>query len=346
MSLDIRRQVSLQRYNSLALDAKAEYFCRLTTIQEVQQAVAFADANKLAITVLGCGSNVVLKSELAGLIVLVQLTGISHRRAGNDIYVTVGAGEDWSSLVASSLGNSWFGLENLALIPGSMGAAPIQNIGAYGVELCDRFVSLEAIHRRTGEICSMDRLDCEFGYRDSIFKNRELNNYIIIEVCIKLSTKPINNWHYPALHSALEEKLGSSTASGVTPQLIAETVTEIRRAKLPDPALWPNAGSFFKNPLLDRTQLASLVVAEPQIPVYPVAGGLSKVPAAWLIERCGLRGHRVEQVGVHSKQALVLINYGGSSGRQLLALAEHMQRAVKEKFDIYLEIEPTIYGSF
>ena len=350
MSFGVEKTVSLRNYNALALDATADYFCRLGSLDDVHQALAFARANKLTITALGGGSNVVLKNTIHGLVALVELRGIRHRCVGDDVYVTIGAGEDWSSLVALSLRNHWYGLENLALIPGSVGAAPIQNIGAYGVELCDCFVSLQAIHTATGELHEMDAKDCEFGYRESIFKRRERNNYVITEVCIKLSTQPNNRWHYPALRDALEAKLeaklGEASAVQVTPQLIAETVADIRRTKLPDPARLPNAGSFFKNPLLDQQQLARLMVDEPQIPVYPAYNNLSKVPAAWLIERCGLRGYRAGEVGVHERQALVLINYGSGSAAELLALCEHIQSAVEQRFGVCLEVEPRIYGSF
>ncbi len=346
MSFEVEKTVSLRNYNAFALDATADYFCRLCSLDDVHHALAFARANKLTITALGGGSNVVLKNILHGLVALVELRGIRHCCIGDDVYVTIGAGEDWSSLVALSLRNHWYGLENLALIPGSVGAAPIQNIGAYGVELCDCFVSLQAIHTATGECREMDARDCEFGYRESIFKHRERNNYLITEVCIKLSKQPNNRWQYPALRDALEAKLGDASAAQITPQLIAKTVADIRRAKLPDPARLPNAGSFFKNPLLDEQQLARLMVEEPQIPVYSTYNNLSKVPAAWLIDRCGLRGYRAGEVGVHERQALVLINYGSGSAAQLLALCVHIQSAVEKRYGVCLEVEPRIYGSF
>ena len=337
MSVEIKQHHCLQDLNSLALPAMAEYFCSASDIEESQQALAFARRLSLVVTPMGGGSNMVLAGDLPGLVLHLNLKGISHRVSGeNQVEVTFAAGENWHQMVQFCLTRGWYGLENLSLIPGNMGAAPIQNIGAYGVELCDVFVSLEALEIATGNLVIFDRQQCEFGYRESIFKRAYRDRYLITQITLRLSTQPLVNITYPALAEAL-------TAGVPTPQSVGQAVCRIRQYKLPDPEVLPNAGSFFKNPVVDESALASLHSNGSDAPCYRQADGSYKVPAAWLIDQCGFRGQRRGLVGVHEHQALVLINYGGT-GTDLLALAAEIQSAVIERFAIALEIEPRLYG--
>jgi UDP-N-acetylmuramate dehydrogenase len=251
--------------------------------------------------------------------------------------VTFAAGENWHQMVQYCLQQCWYGLENLSLIPGNMGAAPIQNIGAYGVELCDLFVSLQAIDIDTGKTLELDREQCEFGYRDSIFKQAYKDRYLITHVCLRLSKQPNTHIQYPALAQALGDRTP-------TPELVGETVCRIRQQKLPDPAQLPNAGSFFKNPIVAESALERLHNHGDSVPHYLQPDGRYKIAAAWLIDQCGFRGQSRGAVGVHEHQALVLINCGGT-GTELMALAAEIQNAVAVKFGIELEIEPRLYGT-
>ena len=335
--LEIKENASLQHLNSLALPAYAEYFCSVTDTNQIQQALVFAADKDLRITPMGGGSNMVIAGDIQGLVLHLDLKGISSKPvADNQVEVTFAAGENWHEMVQYCLQQGWYGLENLSLIPGNMGAAPIQNIGAYGVELCDLFVSLQAIEISTGELIELDNKQCEFGYRDSIFKQAYKDRFLITHVCLRLSTQPIAQIQYPALADAIGDRT-------LTPELISETVCRIRQQKLPDPAQLPNAGSFFKNPLVTESGLSRLESNGSQSPRYPQADGTYKIPAAWLIDQCCFRGQRRGEVGVHEHQALVLVNYGGT-GAQLLALATEIQDAVSAKFGIALEIEPRLYG--
>jgi UDP-N-acetylmuramate dehydrogenase len=238
--------------------------------------------------------------------------------------------------VEHCLQQGWYGLENLSLIPGNMGAAPIQNIGAYGVELCDLFVSLEAIEVSSGELVVMDKQACQFGYRDSIFKQAGKGRYLITQVTLALSSEPQVNIQYPVLAEALRGKDPS-------PEQVSAAVCRIRREKLPDPQNIPNAGSFFKNPVIEAELLHRLLGSNTSMPHFQQPDNRAKVPAAWLIDQCGFRGLRSGNVGVHQHQALVLVNFGGT-GAEILHLAQQIQDAVQERFSIALEIEPQIYG--
>ena len=336
--IEISPQVSLQDRNSLALPACAEYFCSVSDQAQVVEALDYARSQGLQVTALGGGSNLVLAGDIAGLVIYVDLQGIRCVHSSKDqVHIEFAAGENWHRSVEYCLQQGWYGLENLSLIPGNMGAAPIQNIGAYGVELCDVFVSLQAIDMTTGQSLVMDKQACEFGYRDSIFKRQHSNRYLITQVTLALSLQPQVNLQYPALAQAL------ATVDKPTPQMVSDAVCAIRRAKLPDPDQIANAGSFFKNPVVSSDQLEGLLQSNPQMPYFSLDSGRAKVPAAWLIEQCGFKGQRSGNVGVHQHQALVLVNFGGT-GAELLALADNIQSEVQQRFAIALEIEPRIYG--
>jgi UDP-N-acetylmuramate dehydrogenase len=333
----IQRSFDLKEFNSLALPAKAEFFCSIDTVSQLQQALAYANQQKLKVTPIGGGSNLVLAGDLNGLVLHINLKGVSTSAViDNSIDISVGAGEDWHEFVTLCLNKGWHGLENLALIPGNMGAAPIQNIGAYGVELGQFIQSVAVVNIETGQSKVLSREDCDFGYRTSIFKQSAKDKYIITRVNLRLCTKPVINISYPALSEFID-------GQDATPKIIFDTVCQIRRSKLPDPKKIPNVGSFFKNPIVTRQQADKLIATYPGLPTFPVAGGLTKLAAAWLIEHCGFKGKRQGKVGVHHKQALVLVNFEGN-GEDLLCLAEAIKSQVAEKFAVVLEVEPRVYG--
>lgn len=334
---NLQTDVCLQHLNTLALPAQAEYFCSVDSLDQLYQALDYANRHQLPITPLGEGSNMVLAGDIKGLVIDLNLKGIEIKNKGSDkVQVNMAAGENWHHMVEYCLHRGCYGLENLALIPGTVGAAPIQNIGAYGVELSDFFVSLNAIEVNTGKLVQFSAQDCQFDYRASIFKQAALDQYIIVSLCLELSKTPMVNTEYPALKAELE-------GTDPSPENVFEAVCRIRREKLPDPLQIPNVGSFFKNPLVANPRVEKLLETYPTLPNYPQAQGLCKIPAAWLIEQCGYKGLRHGNVGVHDKQALVLVNFQGN-GRELLALAKIIEADVKAKFGIQLDIEPRVYG--
>ncbi len=338
--LSVQQQVPLLKYNTLALPSTAEYFCKVSSESELQEALAWARQKQLPITLLGGGSNVVLASDLAGLVIYIAISGIELISEPNQAekLIRVGAGEDWHQLVLYTLQQGWYGLENLSLIPGLAGAAPIQNIGAYGVELSDRFHSLETIELSSGQSITMTLEDCEFGYRDSFFKGAGRDQYVITTVNLKLSAKVNLCLEYPALQQYLKAK----TLAEVTPQQVSDAVCAIRRSKLPDPTEIPNAGSFFKNPVISSEQVETLKQKYPGLVSYEQADGRKKLAAGWLVEQAGWKGITSSGVGVHDHQALVLVNYHGT-GKDLLSLAGDIQASVLDKFGVSLEIEPRVY---
>lgn len=333
----IHRSFDLKEFNSLALPAKAEFFCSIDTVSQLQQALAYANQQNLKVTPIGGGSNLVLAGDLNGLVLHINLKGVSTSAViDNSMDISVGAGEDWHEFVTLCLNKGWHGLENLALIPGNMGAAPIQNIGAYGVELGQFIQSVAVVNIETGQSKVLSREDCDFGYRTSIFKQSAKDKYIITRVNLRLCTQPVINISYPALSEFID-------GQDATPKIIFDTVCQIRRSKLPDPKKIPNVGSFFKNPIVTRQQADKLIATYPGLPTFSVKGGLTKLAAAWLIEHCGFKGKRQGKVGVHHMQALVLVNFEGN-GEDLLCLAEAIKSQVAEKFTVVLEVEPRIYG--
>ncbi|MDG2328249.1 MAG: UDP-N-acetylmuramate dehydrogenase [Halioglobus sp.] len=332
---------SLRPYNSLSLEASAAALALVDTDQELSKALDWSRAQGLAVLPLGQGSNVVIVDDLEALVVRQQGTGFKVLgESDHEVSLRVSAGQDWHSLVEKTLGQGLYGLENLALIPGTVGAAPIQNIGAYGVEL-DRFVrAVQAVDIETGEHLVLTRQECAFGYRDSVFKHELRDKIIITAVDLCLSREPVTAVTYPALQAELDD-------SGIrepTPRDVYCAVVNVRRRRLPDPAEEPNAGSFFKNPVIEQRQAEALSREFGSMPVFVQQDNRVKVPAAWLIDQIGWKGHRQNGVGVHPGHALVLVNYGGDSGKALLQLAADISASVSERFDINLEIEPRVYG--
>ncbi|ACE85323.1 UDP-N-acetylmuramate dehydrogenase [Cellvibrio japonicus] len=331
---------NLQKHNTLAVPAVADWFVSITNDTELREALAWAGERSLPLLVLGGGSNLVLRDDFHGLVIHIRSQG-KILAAENEQYVwlQVAAGENWHQLVEYTLAEGLFGLENLSLIPGSVGAAPIQNIGAYGVELCDVFAELSAMEIASGLSVTFTAESCHFGYRDSIFKNALNGKYIITQVTLKLSREPRLVLDYPALR----EELKAIPMDQLTPEKVSEAVIAIRRSKLPDPANMPNAGSFFKNPIVDGPEYQRLIAAYPDLVAYPQADGHFKLAAAWLIDRAGWRGRQLAGAAVHEYQALVLTNPQRLPGSAVLALAGHIVQSVEEQFGVTLEMEPRIY---
>ncbi len=339
----------LVNYNSLGVSCTADELRVVTSEDELRELVVRASATSVPLTVLGGGTNVVLRKRLRGLVIVLALKGLSARPGkSEEIHLTAAAGEVWHHLVRYSLGRGWYGLENLALIPGTVGAAPIQNIGAYGVELDERFVSLRAMDRRDASVCEFDRAGCRFSYRDSFFKldenskktSSEVDRYIILDVTLSLSLQAQPVLSYPDIQRELA-RLGYSRA---TPTQVAEAVVRVRRRKLPDPASCGNVGSFFKNPLVDEVFARELRCREPDLHVRPAAKRIVKLSAAQLIDRCGFKGARRGPVGVWQRQPLVFVNLGMATGEDFLKLAEEVQQAVFDRFEVSLQIEPRVLG--
>ncbi|MGM0562702.1 MAG: UDP-N-acetylmuramate dehydrogenase [Pseudomonadota bacterium] len=336
----VQQEVELAPLTTLGTPCKARFFTSLSDRETLKPVLAWASAASLPVMILGGGSNVVLGERYEGLVIHLDLQGRHVESVdGQSARIRFGAGEHWHDCVMWSLQQGYYGLENLALIPGSMGAAPIQNIGAYGVELKDHFIELNALDLHTGENRRFDAGECRFGYRDSVFKHEARDRYAILDVTLKLGREPAPVLDYPALKEALT---GEPMPA---PARIAEVICQIRRSKLPDPEVTGNVGSFFKNPVVSKEVADRLRREWPDMPVHPVSGGC-KLAAGWLIEACGLKGYRRGNVAVHDRQALVLVNLGGASGREVLALAEKVANTVEEQFAVRLEIEPRVYAAF
>jgi UDP-N-acetylmuramate dehydrogenase len=331
-------QFNLQKFNTLAVPAVADFFVSVSTEAELWDALKFARERNLPMLLLGGGSNIVLQHNFPGLVVHIRLMGKELIGEDNDFYyVRAAAGENWHELVEYCLDNHYWGLENLSLIPGSVGAAPIQNIGAYGVELKDVISELTALDIKSGLSVTFPKDACQFGYRDSIFKQALLDKYVITSVTLQLRKQPRLILEYPALKQAL-----ANCDHPVTPADVSEIVCNIRRSKLPDPQKIPNVGSFFKNPIVSERKLAELKDAFPDLVFYPAGDGEFKLAAGWLIEKAGWKGFEGEAC-VHSSQALVLTNPHHRPGTDVLALAERIRQSVAKLFGVGLEQEPRNY---
>ena len=331
----------LQQRNTLSLACQASAYVRVSSEQVLMQALAWAAEQGKKIVTLGEGSNVVLAADLDALVVQQAQCGIEILEQDDDkVQLRIAAGENWHSLVEWTLARHYYGLENLALIPGTVRAAPIQNIGAYGVELASFVQRVWGVTIENKQPFTLDAKECEFGYRDSVFKRALRDKVIITSVELRLSKKPQLQLGYPALKDYLQ----SHSIDAPTPRAVFEAVVQIRQSRLPDPASLPNAGSFFKNPVIKQAQFDALLAIAPTMPGYPQPNGLVKLPAAWLIDQCGWKGKRRGGFGVHPEHALVLVNYGGDEGAELLQLAQDISQSVKETYGIQLEIEPRVYG--
>lgn len=326
---------SLLTLNTLALDAHCRWLAEVERIDDLPQLVADPELADLPRLVLGGGSNVLFCDDFAGVVVLNRLKGITLHDEGDHWLLHVAAGENWHELVCHTLQQGWLGLENLALIPGTVGAAPVQNIGAYGVELASVCAYVEAFNWQSGQLERIEAAACGFGYRDSIFKHACQDSHFITAVGLRLAKA----WQPVAGYGPLAA-LGEQPAA----QAIFDTVCATRMAKLPDPAVLGNAGSFFKNPVVTAAQADQLKQQYPHLPCYPTADGQAKLAAGWLIDQCGLKGFAIGSAAVHQEQALVLVNLGGASAMELIALAAHVRDSVEQKFGVLLEHEVRFMG--
>lgn len=333
--MKIQENISLKPLTTFGIDQKAEFFSVVSSLDELKEALTLSKQNQWAVFILGGGSNILLTRDIKGLVIKLEIKGITLVKEEKDqLLINVGAGELWHDLVQFSITQEWAGLENLSLIPGTVGASPMQNIGAYGVEIKDVFDSLQALHRETLEMHSFDSEACKFGYRESVFKQTLKDQYVITSVTFRLSKTP--NYHLE--YGAIREVLAANGIKQPSLRTISDAVIQIRQSKLPDPKEIGNAGSFFKNPTIPATQFETLKSAYPSIPGYPSTAGI-KVAAGWLIEHAGWKGKRIGNVGVHAKQALVLVNYGDGTGEEIKALSQQIQADVAKKFGIDLQPE-------
>jgi len=334
----VQENVSLKRLNSFGIDASARYFVEVADQEEVAAFVSekhFADQPLL---ILGGGSNLLLRHNFEGVVLKVGFSGIELLLEDNDhYYLEVGAGENWHGLVMHCVANGYAGIENLSLIPGNVGAAPMQNIGAYGVELQDVFEKLEATEIRSGEYREFSIDECQFRYRDSVFKNELRGKYVITSVTLRLSKSAQLNTSY----GAIEEELEAMNIGEVDINSISQAVINIRSSKLPDPEVLGNAGSFFKNPIISEEQFLQLRSEHSDVVSYPADTGV-KIAAGWLIDQCGWKGKRIGNAGVHENHALVLANYGNATGDEIYKLSEEILNSVRTKFKITLEREVNV----
>jgi len=336
--LQILENFSLKNFNTFGIDASAKYFVEINHEDDLVE--LFMDPQWLQIPrlILGGGSNMLFIKDFDGLVIRMNIRGIEHRINHNEVFVEAGAGEVWNDLVNFCVDREYSGIENLSLIPGSVGASPIQNIGAYGVELKDVFRSCCAFEIVTGTFKTFTKEDCRFGYRDSIFKNELREKYIIVSVKFQLSLIPNINLKY----GAIEQELANRGISNPTIKDVSKVVSHIRVSKLPDPSTIGNAGSFFKNPVISQEQFDKLIAQFPEAVNYPAGDGLVKLAAGWLIEQCGWKGKVVGNTGTWKNQALVLVNHGGATGAEVYSLSSQIIDSVYTKFGVLLEREVNI----
>jgi UDP-N-acetylmuramate dehydrogenase len=337
----IKRDVDLKPYNTFGFSVHARHFAVLSTAEDVISLCGDTRRSGLPVLVLGGGSNVLFTKDVNALVAKVELGGIEQvRTEDNEVWVKAGAGVRWHDLVMHCVGLNLGGIENLSLIPGTVGAAPIQNIGAYGVELRDVLDSLEAVELSSGKVVTFSSDDCRFSYRDSVFKRQEKGKFVITSVTLRLTT---SGHRFTTGYGALRKTLDEMGVHRPTLEAVSQAVIRIRSSKLPDPARVGNAGSFFKNPEVPADVAERLKSAHPGLPSYPGAShDRVKLPAGWLIEQCGWKGKSVGHVGVHSEQALVLVHHGGGTGSEIVALATRIKESVQERFGVVLEEEVNI----
>lgn len=339
MSLDVQPQVSLKAFNSFGIDVRAQWFAEAHSDADVREGLAYAAAQQLPLLVIGGGSNLLLTQDIPGLVLRMATQGIRVLHDdGQQVVVEAEAGEAWHPFVLWTLAQGFSGLENLSLIPGTVGAAPMQNIGAYGVEIKDVFAGLTALDRQTGELRDFSLEECNFAYRDSLFKH-EVGRWLILRVRFTLNRVA----HLKLGYGPVQQRLAELGIAQATPSDVSRAICSIRSEKLPDPAVLGNAGSFFKNPLVSQELAAQLQLQYPDLVAYPQADGQVKLAAGWLIEKAGWKGFREGDAGVHRLQALVLVNYGAATGLDISSLAQRIQRDIAERFKVDLEMEPNRY---
>lgn len=346
--MQFQENISLKPYNTFGIDAKARYFAPFKSVSELQSALTTysqlrannsAESGKYQVLIIGGGSNILFTKDFDGLVLKNDIRGFEKVKETDDhVFVRAGAGENWHYFVMHCIKNNWAGIENLSLIPGCVGASPMQNIGAYGVEVKEVFHELTAFHLHEKCNYTFTLKDCAFGYRDSVFKNKYKDQFAILNVTFRLNKQPVFNTTYGAIEEELE-KMGTKKHSI---KAISTAVINIRNSKLPDPKEIGNAGSFFKNPSVSKDKYLQLKGQFESIVGYENEDGSVKLAAGWLIEQCGWKGYRDGNAGVHERQALVLVNYGDATGAQLYDISEKIMQSVLEKFDVQLEREVNI----
>lgn len=335
--MQVQENISLKPYNSFHIDAAARYLAVVKTAEDLQNAVALHP--HLPKMILGGGSNILLTKNVDRVVIKNEIKGIEKIKEDDEyVYIKAGAGETWHGFVMHCIENGWAGVENLSLIPGCVGASPIQNIGAYGVEIKDVLHEVKAFHIKEKANYTFSLKDCAFGYRESIFKRKYQGQFVITGVTYRLRKQPVFNIKYGAIEQELE-KMGVKELSI---RAVSQAVINIRSSKLPDPTLIGNAGSFFKNPSVEKELFLTLKEKYPAIVGFDNLDGTVKLAAGWLIEQCGWKGYRKGDAGVHAHQALVLVNYGTASGDEIYSLSENILESVKEKFNVALEREVNI----
>ncbi|RLD41376.1 MAG: UDP-N-acetylenolpyruvoylglucosamine reductase [Bacteroidetes bacterium] len=341
--MEILKNYSLKALNSFAINVDAKYFARVASMKDLLEVKDFIVKNNCQFMILGGGSNILFMNDYDGIIVSNNLSGIEILGEDeNHVYVKAQAGENWDDFVSWCVENNLAGLENLSLIPGSVGASPIQNIGAYGVEMKDHFVELEAFQWENSKVQAYSYDDCQFGYRNSIFKNEQKGKVVILSVTFRLDKKPI----FKTAYGAIQEEIKRIGIEPISIKAIRDAVISIRESKLPDPEDIGNAGSFFKNPVITENHYQSLKKTYPKIVSYKLPDGSHKLAAGWLIDQAGWKGKREGDAGVHEKQALVLVNYRNATGLEIIQLAAKIEQSVKELFNVDLEREVNVvFGS-
>lgn len=341
VQLEVQEHVELARYTTFGIEAKARWFAEVTSVDVLRAALDWARAHEVDVFVLGGGSNMLLHGDVEALVLRIQIRGVDVRSDdGRHVEVSVGAGEVWHDFVMHTLDQGWGGLENLSLIPGSVGASPMQNIGAYGVEIRDHFAWLDAVRISDGALQRFTAEDCAFGYRESVFKREEKGKWILVQVAFHLDRESPLRMGY----GAIEQELQHLPEAERTHRDVSEAVIRIRQSKLPDPAQIGNAGSFFKNPTISAAQATALLATHPNMPHYPQPSGEVKLAAGWLIEQAGWKGHNRTTHGVHDRQALVLVHFGGATGKEVWDLAQDVMASVKDQFGVSLEPEVNQVG--
>ncbi|MEJ7627026.1 MAG: UDP-N-acetylmuramate dehydrogenase [Ferruginibacter sp.] len=339
--MDIKNNISLRKYNTFGIDVAAAHFTAFSSVEELNESLEWSKKHLPetdSLLILGGGSNILPVNNINGLVIKNEIAGIEKTAEDDDsVLIKAGAGVNWHQFVLYCLQNNYAGVENLALIPGCVGASPMQNIGAYGVELKDVFHSLEAFHLKEKNSVIFHNADCGFGYRESVFKNKHKGEFVITSVTFRLKKIPDFKINY----GAIKEELQKMNITSLNIQSIAEAVMNIRRSKLPDPAVIGNAGSFFKNPLISKEHFLKLKNSFPGMPGYELKNEF-KIAAGWLIEQCGWKGYRQGDAGCHDKQALVLVNYANAKGSEIIELSNKITESVKVKFEIELETEVNI----
>ena len=339
--LDVLEHVELAPYTTFGIEAKARWFAEVTSVDGLRAALDWSRSHGVEVFVLGGGSNMLLHGDVEALVLRIQILGVEVRSDdGRHVEVAVGAGEVWHDFVMHTLDQGWGGLENLSLIPGSVGASPMQNIGAYGVEIRDHFAWLDAVRISDGALQRFTAEDCAFGYRESVFKREEKGKWILVRVAFHLDRESPLRMGY----GAIEQELQHLPEAERTHRDVSEAVIRIRQSKLPDPAQIGNAGSFFKNPTIPAEQANALLASHPNMPNYPQPSGEVKLAAGWLIEQAGWKGHNRTTHGVHDRQALVLVHFGGATGKEVWDLAQDVMASVKDQFGVSLEPEVNQVG--